>query len=303
MQFTSKNKKLVYVYDISTNFTKYEREESGSAVHLIDCGIYCNNSQYVDCASFSGGGGAIYIDNSFNIQNNATFIDVLFSRCKAKYWDAVFIRAVSDIFNASFTNCHFESNKAFAQENPRDKSFYLFEGNAVFSITKQLTVYNCTFVKNKGETSAFKIYNKFNVNTKGIQLEENHYLISFVNCNFEQDENSNSQVEVVNCNFKGKTKKVTHYIMCKLHDKRKIQIKKCNFENDKNDAVNIESIDKEISFLSDEKSLFIEISHMLLLIVTITAFITKTIVYINMNPYHKRFNSRKYIFDELNEDF
>ena len=99
--FSIYNEKLVYVYVLASYFSKYEQQEDGSAIYLINCGIHCNSTYFTDCVS-SSGGGAIYINNSFEITNNATFIDDVFLRCKASYGGAVFICATSNLFDMPF---------------------------------------------------------------------------------------------------------------------------------------------------------------------------------------------------------
>lgn len=84
--YTAKNEKLVYIlYVLTSNFTEYKDDESGSAIHLINYGILCNGKNFIDCVSFSVG-GTTYINNTFSIQNNATFVGVLFLRCIGKKW-------------------------------------------------------------------------------------------------------------------------------------------------------------------------------------------------------------------------
>lgn len=94
---------------LTTNFTDYQKDGDGSAIHLSNCGLIVNSSHFIDCISTSpvGGGGAIYINNSMNIENNVTFIDVLFLRCKAAYGGAVFLYSNSDININYFLRCKF----------------------------------------------------------------------------------------------------------------------------------------------------------------------------------------------------
>ena len=101
--YTEKEVKYAYIYVLLAKFTKQiNNDDNGGAVHIIDCGIQCNDTCFIDCISPSGCGGAIYVNNSFNMINNATFVNVLFLRCKALAGGAVFVYEKSTLYNISF---------------------------------------------------------------------------------------------------------------------------------------------------------------------------------------------------------
>lgn len=215
--YTANKKKLIYIYLLVSNFTNYEKDLDGSAVPLVYCGIHYYYTFYIDCVSHSGGGGAIYIKNTFDMINNATFINVSFINCSANYGGAAFIYSSSELFDVSFFNCYFESNKALAISSTDDKNKNLFGGNALFLICRQTNISNCTFVRNKGKAGSVKVYNKFDENSKSIHKLEEENSIIIRGCNFEQDELSKSSIDYVddntgksidinNCIFKGKFK-------------------------------------------------------------------------------------------------
>lgn len=115
-------------------------------IHLINCGIFCNTTSFADCST-KGGGGAIYIENNFDIINNATFIDAEFIRCKALYGGAVLISTNTEFLNVSFTKCHFESNTTLLKKQPTNENKFLFSGSAICLIGNGIHVHNCTFKK------------------------------------------------------------------------------------------------------------------------------------------------------------
>ena len=58
-------KEQYYAFVVSFNFENYKQEEGDkSSVYLINCGLLCNNTEFIDCVTNSGGEGAIF---------NATF--------------------------------------------------------------------------------------------------------------------------------------------------------------------------------------------------------------------------------------
>ncbi|KAK8871920.1 hypothetical protein M9Y10_007666 [Tritrichomonas musculus] len=252
----SNGNKIVYIYVLSSNFTGEQEENSGGAINLINCGIHCNKTCFIDCVAKSGGGGAMHIKNTINNENNATFIDLLFLRCVADYGGAVYHYSDSDLFDVTFERCHFEKNKALlTKPSSNGGNNYFFGGSALFLTCKNSLVLNCTFVRNLN-SGAIKIYNKFENNYKSIGLENNENKISILGCNFEQDKTSKSSIfysdkkngnsiEVVDCDFKGKLKKGSHYIDGEINVKEKLHVSSCKFENDMNDAVSYNLIEND----------------------------------------------------------
>ena len=244
------NKVLIRV--ITTNFTGYQKDGDGSAIRLINCGFIVNKTCFIDCISTSpvGGGGAIFINNSMDVEYNNTFIDILFLRCKAAYGGAVFIYSDSDICYCYFLRCQFLNNEAYAKKSVSNQNKNLFGGSAIYASSKNFNIENSTFYKNKG--SAVKLHNAFNqMNSKHLlEKEENSFLI--IGCDFDKDDKSKSAIsyvdektgqnklEIVNCNFKGKLKKDHHYIDGTILKKDSIYIESCNFEGDEKNAMKLD---------------------------------------------------------------
>ena len=253
-KYSVDKERFVYVFVISSNFENYQQEEGdGAAFHLINCGILCNNTDFIDCVTNSGGGGAVFINNSFEIKNNCTFINTTFLRCKASFGGAVFLSAQSTLFDISFNACHFESNKALLSKPPNGENSHFFGGQALFVICRGLNVCNSTFTLNRGPTGAVKIISIQNANSKSIQLSDDQKSFNFIGCNFEQheksrssiyyidNENANDRIELLDCEFKGKLKKGSNYINGKVTNKEKLNVKSCTFEDDASKAIKVDS--------------------------------------------------------------
>lgn len=117
-RYTETNKKFAYVYVLLRNFTNNRQAENGAAIYLVNCGIQCNNSNFLDCISTSGNGGAIYSDNSCDIINNSSFVDCVFRRFKALVGGGVFLCCSINVTDATFTTCLFEFNQALLSNRP-----------------------------------------------------------------------------------------------------------------------------------------------------------------------------------------
>ena len=260
--FNASDGKMIYIYVLSTNFTGY-KEGNGTAIHIVNCGIHCNDTKYIDCVTTTGCGGAIYIKNTQENVNNATFIDLLFLRCKANFGGAVFIHTTSDQFNISFIGCNFTSNEAFYKKSSNNKNTMFYGGGAIFLMSKGSSCVNCSFSHNKG--SAVKIYNNFDNNDLRMLSSSDYSPIEFIGCDFEKDENSKSSINFVDekngnniqlkdCIFRGKLKKGSHYIEGKWPIKDKLKIISCKFENDfMNSAVNMNSLNDDEILVDLEK--------------------------------------------------
>ena len=152
--------------------------------------------------------------------------------------------------------CLFKSNEAILNKplDPDKKNIY-YGGSAMFIMSQNILVANCSFKLNIGSSGAVKINSIKNVdNSKLIQLEENENSFTFIGCSFEQHKKSKNSIfyvdskyknrfEVIDCDFKGKLTKKSHYIDGKMYNKENININSCNFESEKNDEVYINLID------------------------------------------------------------
>lgn len=301
-KYTVDSERLVYVYVISDHFENYSQVEGdGSAVRLINCGILCNGTQFIDCKTNKGGGGAIVINNSFDITNNATFIDTLFLRCEASYGGAVFIYTQSDLFDISFVSCRFESNKALTKKPPRGDKSVLYGGQALFVMSHALTVNNSVFTMNKGSSGAVKVIFLDNEKSK-IHLKEEEKSFHFFACEFEQDETSKSSIvyvdeksrngiDVFECKFKGKLRKGSSYISAKVSNKEKLNVKSCSFENEGNESINLgfvddqkqDELDMRNNLVQINSNLLMEVGGLAILILLFTLIVLKSKISKHMN--------------------
>lgn len=64
--YTADEEKIVYTIVLLSNFSSYSCEGNGSSVYLINCGLQCNDTTFINCVAKNRGGGAIYINNKVN---------------------------------------------------------------------------------------------------------------------------------------------------------------------------------------------------------------------------------------------
>lgn len=247
----------VYIIVISTNFTDFQKDGDGSCIYLVNCGILANQTCFIDCESTSktGGGGAIFINNTLNIGHNVTFIDLLFLRCRAYYGGAVFLQSSSEKSINLIHRCRFLNNQAYGKKSSNDKYNFLYGGSAMLLMAKRLNFENCSFHYNHG-SSAVKVWNLFDNDVDKLSLlnEKYEHSLSFVGCEFEKEEKSKSSIfyidesnggnklEITSCNFKGKLKDGSHYIDGFLREPKNVLVNSCKFENEVKNAMNFNII-------------------------------------------------------------
>ena len=207
--------------------------------------IHFNDSKFINCISLNGGGGAIYINNSIEVQNDIIFNNLTFRNCKATFGGAVVIYSIYDLNNVSFNYCEFHSNRVNEKNLNKNNDFQ--GGSGAFLCAKNMHVYKCNFVENKGSLGALKLYNKFNEDKT--KMKRNNYLdynqksIVVSNCNFELNDDSktsiyyengkhHSMIDIIDCNFYSKKNRQNSHIDGKEWnlDSSKVSIKSCNFQ-------------------------------------------------------------------------
>lgn len=241
--------KTVSVQVISSNYSDFKNESHGGTIYIINCQLDSIYSNFINCVSLNGGGGAIYVKNSKNLVNHVTFINLTFTKCEALFGGAIYIYSSEKTNNVTFTNCTFVSNKAIYKYG--EKRF--FGGSAVFLTSQQCFVYNCQFIKNIGKGAAFKIHLKFDDNLNSNLLNENiksELVIS--SCSFEKNDESKSAIYLINenegnnvkiqdCDFKGNLKKGEHFIdgsFLGFKHVKGLSVHSCNFGNETNAGIN-----------------------------------------------------------------
>lgn len=179
----------------------------------------------------------------------STLICVSFFNCSAFYGGACYIYFESENNNIIITNCTFTSNTAILKSSSGSSKTESFGRSAVLLTAKNSNVEKCKFLKNKGSSAAFKIYNKFDNKKSSIislmskKTRQISNTISVSDCEFEVengsesstyyvDDRDGSDAEVKECLFKRKVDKGKNYIEEKLltKDAPKLRINSCEFE-------------------------------------------------------------------------
>lgn len=238
--YTVNEERITFVLVAVTHFYKFiQNEEDGGAIFLINCGINCVGATFNDCVSSVGGGGAIYIKNKFNIENNILLLNNKFNQCRAVYGGAVYLYSASEVADVSVRLCIFEYNENinFANKDPD-----LNGGSAIFVSLKTGSISECTFKVGRNSHGLIKLYNNFDESLNSHRLLEKQNVVSLSNCNFFENENSEnsiyyingnhgSSIEVNDCNFNGKRNRKSNYIEGKLlsEDSLKIRTNNCHF--------------------------------------------------------------------------
>ena len=259
--------KNVTIDVVRSNFTNYIEEENGGAIHVINCGVRCNGTEFIDCESINGGGGGIYIKNNATIKQNITLINILVLRCKSNYGGGAFLYCGNKESGVLIKSCTFQYNEARLKRSDN----HLFGGGSVFLTALNSEVIDSKFEHSKG-VGGFKIYDILDEldskqAIKQLEEENNNNLIIFSGCQFDNEKDSSnsidlvsgkigSVIDVIDCNFKGKLINGAHYIDGKLNNKDspKINIKSCSFDYEINTSVNTKLI-KEISSIKIMKNL------------------------------------------------
>ena len=173
----------VYVQVKVTNFTKINHTDDGGAIHVVNAGIKCEKTVFQDCTSEKSG-GAVYINNNYNMDNNITFNNINFANNQAQIGGAIYIYASSYRTIVSINNCNFVNNVATLPVVAGTKS----GGSAIFLTARNGNLNNNKYSNHQDSSSVVRIYNKYDQETKLLDLDT--FKIS--NCIFERNSNSKS---------------------------------------------------------------------------------------------------------------
>lgn len=269
--------------DISgSNFNGLKDEEGkgGAAIHVINYGVLCKNTKFIECNSEKEGGGAVYIRINKIIDSLVSFTGSTFSKCSAVYGGAVFIYSDREENFVMINNCKFNQNKTKRKNESVDDQ--LFEGSAMFLIIKNGDVDNCDFKNNKGVS--IKISNKFENSIRSIKEYKSSILID--NCSFKTGINSTSSIfyvqcdknkihiDVNNCIFKGKIPKESHHIDgISIFTKEKISnfhFNSCKFVNGIKNSINSKSVFYDESLITNNANH--KISHLFAILISTVSF-------------------------------
>ncbi|KAK8857425.1 hypothetical protein M9Y10_015830 [Tritrichomonas musculus] len=252
----------IQVYVKVTKFNGFNNDDNGGAIHIVDAALKVNQSDIDKCTSNNGGGGAIYVSNSYEITNEYLFESLktveVFNECSAKYGGAVYIYASSKKISASITRCFFKGNEAVGTSSD-DK----FGGSAIF-----MSVFNgyllCNkFRGNKGQVGSVKLINDFKPSSNSLRVLSNEGFVLISKCEFQIEENSDCSLfylrgnngpsfEVSNCKFSGSLAKDSHFIdgMAVSTSSPQLVVRSCRFASDFKKGF---TFDRSNSFLKIDK--------------------------------------------------
>ncbi|KAK8881269.1 hypothetical protein M9Y10_004003 [Tritrichomonas musculus] len=292
-EFTSVNDINYLIHITRSNFTDFIEERNGGAIYIINGGVNCSNISFINCSSSSGCGGGVYIKNRLDLNYNISFRYSFFTLCKAFYGGAAYIYSYSEMNQIEIYACYFLKNYALGQ---KAKEKNLFGGAHVFITSRLLNITISKFERGIGEGGALKIYNKFDDDDEKSlrKLDEIHDSIWISGCKFDlakgsksslsfEDDKELSTINVFDCDFTGKLSKGSHYIDGKISikDDSKQIISSNKFEYENDDAVNLETVEKDQSVApkyshSNSKHLLMIVSCVSILAIVFIAFIIKT---------------------------
>lgn len=224
--------KTVFIQISNSKFNNFEISEDGAALQLTNCGFDCTETTFQNCHTTTGGGGAVYIKNTIELDHNVVITKTNFISCKAYYGGAVCILVGSEKNEVQIDFCSFLSNSLFESKNDVPTG-----GSAIYVTAKVALILHTKFRGQKGTSVRINdVGNAFQ------SVSKNSKKIKIYKCQFEQNDESEysidcdksstvNKIEVVECNFKGKLAKGAHYV----NDKNLFIIKSCYFEFDNNE--------------------------------------------------------------------
>ncbi|KAK8883826.1 hypothetical protein M9Y10_042925 [Tritrichomonas musculus] len=243
--------------ELVPSFNGSTNDESGGAVRIVNSGLTCIDLSFTGCKSQKGGGG-IYIYNNIKTEDESvaysiSFTGLTFEKCEASYGAAVFIYSPSESSPVQITSCIFESNQLSSSSSSSSK---FFGGSALYIVSKNSEIVDCTFSRNKGRGGAVKISTDFSVVPDDLRVlqrmsnnSQGSILIS--GCSFEIDGDSDSslfydnerrsaKIEIKKCSFGGKLGKGAHHIdgISVDNERPDLLINSCKFASDQNGALN-----------------------------------------------------------------
>ena len=244
--------------ELVPSFNGSTNDESGGAVRIVNSGLTCIDLSFTGCKSQKGGGG-IYIYNNIKTEDESvaysiSFTGLTFEKCEASYGAAVFIYSPSESSPVQITSCIFESNQLSSSSSSSSSKF--FGGSALYIVSKNSEIVDCTFSRNKGRGGAVKISTDFSVVPDDLRVlqrmsnnSQGSILIS--GCSFEIDGDSDSslfydnerrsaKIEIKKCSFGGKLGKGAHHIdgISVDNERPDLLINSCKFASDQNGALN-----------------------------------------------------------------
>lgn len=243
-----------------TNFIGIENTDGG-AVHIVNCGLKIDGTVFTECKSKSGGGGAVFVENSRASLNDILFKGLSFIQCSADYGGGAYIYSSSISNKVEIEFCNFTDNEATKDESEGGR----FGGSAIYLSAKRSRIKKCKF-----ENNDVKAHLDFEQSSNSKILQHNSASLAFSDCQFKIDEKMKfsfyyyggkgaTPIQLESCTFYGKLQNGAYFIDGKVINKNspKLTIKSCKysskFERALNKNNNFASIDiKDQIFEFDE---------------------------------------------------
>lgn len=242
----------ILVTVLVTNFTNFKHAENGGAIHIINGGIYCNQSSFDICES-ENAGGALYVHNDFDYGYTLDLLNLSFSKCAAQYGGAAYIYSSSPKSSARIHYCSFVGNIAKA---PKSTTHNNFGGSAVYLMISDGDLLSNTFTANKGPGGTLKIINDF-PNDKSARIlgfYNSKGSVIIADCSFEIEKdsdcslfytrgNNGAKFELQRCHFTGKLNQGSHYIDGNVisESSPELVVKSCVFASDLKNSINLDN--------------------------------------------------------------
>lgn len=207
-EYTGSTEKRVSVLVEQSTFKGFSSEKDGGLFKLKDIEVDFHDNKISKCEAVGGAGGAIYIENTNDVNYRICIKNIQFSNFKADYGGALYVYSTLSYGDILISFCHFSSNTASAKGG----------GSALYLCSNKGKIKNCEFIDNKGG-SALKIVEPSQA-SKSIKLASPSQTesISFFNCNFLSNKESKESIyfasksgsktiNIVKCTFNGKLAK------------------------------------------------------------------------------------------------
>lgn len=227
IEHTGSSEKNVAILVAESAFKDFRSTGDGGLFYLKDIDVDCHNNKITNCESANGAGGAMFIQNTNDLNCKVTISNIQFINCKADYGGALYIYSLSSLSDILIEYCTFKSNKAKLGTDAKTG------GSAIYLESDYGKLANCEFTENN-PGSAIKVVSPNKDSSKALSTAN----VNFYNCNFASSKDSRESIyfagkmiNVVKCNFKGKLPKGVNYIDGELVNNRpSVHLDGCRFE-------------------------------------------------------------------------
>lgn len=260
-------KSIKVIIDISS-FSNLKNDNKGGAVHVVNCGVECRGTNFNDCESKNGGGGGMYISETYDYNTKIKLSRLTFQNCKAQYGGGLYLYSSSEKFNPEVQSCKFINTVSYATSTNKVDGKY--GGSGIHITAPTANIGGLEFNGCSG-THAASLHVKKMINAPSSSRllggTKKAFIVS--DCTFTVNKDSSSaiycvvdktttQLQINRCTFKGNLATGKYYIDAKSENKNspKILVKKCRFATgvehvfDKNNlALSVDLNDQTFNFI------------------------------------------------------